>query len=34
MARPLRLAVAGALYDVTARVNDRQSILPGDADTD
>jgi REP element-mobilizing transposase RayT len=34
MARPLRLELAGALYHVTARGNERRSIFLGDADAD
>ena len=34
MARPLRLAFAGALYHVTARGNERRSIFLGDEDSD
>lgn len=34
MARPLRLAFAGALYHVTARGNERRAIFLGDLDAD
>jgi putative transposase len=34
MARPLRIALAGALYHVTARGNERRAIFLGDLDAD
>jgi hypothetical protein len=34
MAQPLRLELAGALYHVTARGNERRSIFLGNEDSD